>query len=139
MELTTALIEAAINPVPNLNWIEKLATSELSSILQKFDEDEFKSDVTTRRKLKLLAAKTFVLQHDLVQCYLFMRSKRITYETLRSKPSMGKVFTHLRKEFEDDELLRHLLKAIDKPEQLLQKFTSRKAAMNLVVQLLNKD
>ena len=139
MELTSALIDAATNPVPNLNTIERLASSELSSILQKFDEDEFKSDTATRRKFKLLAAKTYILQHNLVQCYLFMRPEGITYERLLAKPSLGKIFAHLRKEFVDDELMRHLLKASSKPEQVLQKHASKRNSMLLVSQLLNKD
>ena len=128
MEITSALINAATNSVPNLNTIERLANSELSSILHKFDEDEFKSDTATRRKFKFLAAKTYILQHQLVQCYLFMRSEGITYEKLLAKLSIGKIFAYWRKEFVDDELMRHMTKALSKPEQVLQKHSSKKNA-----------
>ena len=133
MDITTSLINAVTDGNPDLETIKSIAGNkgELHSILQQFDEKD--------EKAQLLAAKTYVLQHDLVQCYLFMRSENVTYESLKTTPSIGKIFVILRKKYTDDELKRYIMKALSKPEKVLKKYESTKEIEKLVAQLLNKD
>ena len=133
MDITTSLINAVTDGNPDLETIKSIAGNkgELHSILQQFDEKD--------EKAQLLAAKTYVLQHDLVQCYLFMRSENVTYESLKTTPSIGKIFVILRKKYTDVELKRYIMKALSKPEKVLKKYESTKEIEKLVAQLLNKD
>lgn len=133
MDITTALIDAVTDQNPNLQAIKKIAGNkgELHSILEQFDKHD--------KKTQLLAAKTYVLQHDLVQCYLFMRSEEVTYESLKTTPSIGKIFMILQKRYTDDELKRYIMKALSKSEKVLQQYGSTKDIEKLVAQLLNKD
>ena len=133
MDITTSLINAVTDGNPDLETIKSIAGNkgELHSILKQFDEND--------EKAQLLAAKTYVLQHDLVQCYLFMRSENVTYESLKTTPSIGKIFVILQKKYTDDELKRYIMKALSKPEKVLKKYESTKEIEKLVAQLLNKD
>ena len=128
MDISSRLIEACVNPVPNIETIKKYATPDLRSILDAYDTPQF-------RHMRAYAAKNYVLQHDIVRCYLFMKSEGVTYESLTNKPSLARVFVYLQKEFKDDHkaVLKYMMRALKKPEAVLQNLR------NIKVQLLDKD